>query len=128
MLRFPAALFMTPFKLFLILLPFGLAVVGFLILCAARHYRVWQAHIVRHEIINDTWKEEMEIFNAFRTKGIDFSYSQFRRFMRRMVDFKKVEVDITVSLVDHQTLHHHWYRFNKKRPGTSASHSTALYS
>ena len=126
MLRSSAAFFMTSFKLFLILLPFGLLVVGFLILCAFEHYKVWQAHLIRHEIIGKTWKEEMEIFHAFRKKGVDFSYSQFRRFMRRMVDFKKVEEGTTASW-NSNGLRHRWYRFNEKRPGTSASHTTATY-
>jgi len=119
---------MNALYLFLILLPFGLLLIGFLIRCACAHYKVWQAHLIRHEIINETWKEEMEIFHDFRRKGVDFSYPEFKKFMYRMIYFKKVEESMTDSLIQPRTLQHRWYRFNKKRPNTSASHSAAIYS
>jgi|GEM_PF-4907195 len=119
---------MTALYLFVILLFFALLLIGLLILCACANYRVWQAHIISHEIIKDTWREEMEIFHDFRSKGVDFSYTEFKKFMYRMVYFKKIEEDITRSVIYPQTLQHKWYRINKKRPDATTSHNAATYS
>ncbi|KND48380.1 MAG: hypothetical protein AB197_00495 [Parcubacteria bacterium C7867-002] len=121
---------MTPLNLFLILLPFGLLVIGLFILRAFKHYRLWQAHLMRKEVMSEhEWKDEVELFHSFKNKGIDLSYTEYQKLLQQLVACHKIERDISTSLVEPHQLRHAWYRLNNdKKRATAASHADATYS